>query len=110
MPEELISFDYFKKAALRSAKITAAERIAGSDKLLKLQLDLGSEARQLVAGIGKRYASEELIRKEIVIVANLEPRIIMGIESRGMLLAANSEDGPVLVVPERNVPPGAEIK
>lgn len=116
----MINFDDFKKVDLRVAKIIAAERVEGSDKLLKLQVDLGSELgeRQIIAGIGKVYEPESLIGKEIVIVANLEPRTFtlrlssgqVGLESQGMLLAANSEDGPVLLMPEKEVPPGSKIQ
>ncbi|OGD24228.1 hypothetical protein A2Z10_02945 [Candidatus Azambacteria bacterium RBG_16_47_10] len=129
----MITFDEFKKTELRVATITAAERVEGSEKLIKLQLDLGvsasvaeekapvegeeqisvsepvRETRQIVAGIGKRYAPEELIGKQIIIVANLAPRALMGIESHGMLLAASSEEGPILLMPEKAAPSGAQV-
>jgi methionine--tRNA ligase beta chain len=73
-----------------------------------LQIDLGSEERQLVAGIAKNYTPEELVGREIVVVANLEPRQIMRLESQGMLLAAG-HDGPVLLAPGKEVPPGTSI-
>ena len=106
----MISFDQFKDADLRIATIIAAERIDGSDKLLRLQLVLGEENRQIIAGIGKRYQPEDLVGTQIVIVANLEPRKLMGLESRGMLLAADSPDGPVLLRPDGEVLPGTKIK
>jgi len=105
----MITFDDFKKVELCVGKITAAERVEGSDKLIKLAVDVGTEARQIVAGIGKRYAPEELIGKQIIIVANLAPRALMGIESHGMLLAASSEEGPILLMPEKEVPSGAQV-
>ncbi len=105
----MIVFDDFKKIELRIAKITAAERVAGSEKLLKLSIEC-PEPRQLVAGIGKAYEPEALVGREIVVVANLEPRMLMGFESQGMLLAANAEGGPVLLAPEKEVPPGTEIR
>ncbi|MBI4993393.1 methionine--tRNA ligase subunit beta [Candidatus Wolfebacteria bacterium] len=105
----MISFDDFKKVELKVAKVIEAERVGGSEKLLKLQVDLGAEKRQIVAGIGKFYEPENLIGKEIVIVANLEPRNLMGLESRGMVLAASDEGGPVLLFPEKDVLPGANI-
>lgn len=106
---ESIRYDDFKKIDLRVAKILSAERVEGSEKLLKLQVTIGTEERQIVAGIGKAYAPEELIGREIVIVANVEPRMLMGLESQGMLLA--SDDGmPVLLAPDREVPPGSEIR
>lgn len=105
----MIPFEDFAKLDLRVAKIIAAERVEGSDKLLRLELALDSEFRQIVAGIGAVYEPEKLIGKEIVIVANLEPKTIKSVESQGMLLAASSSDGPVLLVPDRDVPPGAKI-
>ncbi len=83
------SFDDFAKLQLRVAEIKAAEKVEGADKLLKLQLDLNGEARQIIAGIAKHYAPEDLPGKRIVIIANLAPATIRGVESRGMLLAAS---------------------
>ncbi len=96
---------------LRAATVTAAERVEKSDKLLKLQLDLGELGpRQIVAGVGKAYTPEELIGTQIIIVANLEPRALMGVESNGMLLAARDEaEVPVLLRPARTVPAGSKI-
>lgn len=105
----MISIDDFKKIDLRVAKIMEAERVEGSEKLLKLQVDMGEEKRQIVAGIGLAYNPEALIGKEIIIVANLEPRLLMGVESQGMLLAASS-DYPVLLQPELEVVPGSPIR
>lgn len=106
----MISFDQFKEVELRVTKILSAERVEGSDKLLRLQVSLGEEERQIVAGIGKRYDPDQLVGREIVIVANLEPRKLMGLESQGMLLAADSSEGPVLLQPDREVSPGSMIK
>ena len=106
----MITYDDFSKLDLRVAKVIAAERVEGSEKLIKLQLQVGPENRQIVAGIGKSYEPENLIGKQIVIVANLEPRSLMGLESNGMLLAADSEIGPVLLIPEKEVIPGDKIK
>lgn len=105
----MINFEEFKKVYLRVAKVVAAEAVEGSDKLLKLQVDLGDEKRQIVAGIAKQYKLEELIGREIVVVANLEPRVLFGLESQGMLLAAGGENGPVLLRPDQDVPTGARI-
>src|SRR3989344_4156414 len=107
----MISIEDFKKAELKIARILSAERVEGSEKLIKLRVSLGEEERQLVAGIGKAYEPEALIGKEIVIVANLEPRTLMGEESQGMLLAALEEDGaPVLLVPKKKLAPGSSIR
>jgi len=104
----MITYDDFKKLDLRVAKVLTVEKIEGSEKLLKLQIDLGNEQRQLVSGIAKSYAPEDLIGKEIIIIANLEPRQIMGIESQGMLLAAD-HDSPVLLMPDKELPPGIAV-
>jgi len=106
----MITFDDFKKVELKIARITEAEEVAGAEKLLKLQIDLGSEKRQIVAGIKKSYQAKDLIGREIVVVVNLEPRMVMGIESNGMLLAASDDTGPVLLKPDKDVPPGSGIK
>jgi methionyl-tRNA synthetase len=99
--EELISIEDFKKVKLRTAKIIHAEAVPKSEKLVKLQVDLGNEQRQILAGIAKHYSPESLIGKTIVVVANLKPAKLMGMESQGMLLAANAEDGSLgLVIPE----------
>jgi methionine--tRNA ligase beta chain len=106
----MISLEDFQKLDLRIGKVVAAERIADTEKLLKLEVDLGSEKRQLVAGVGGVYQPEALAGKEIVVVANLEPKIIKDIESQGMLLAADDPNGPVLLVPEKSTEPGTKIK
>jgi methionine--tRNA ligase beta chain len=106
----MISFDEFKKLDLRVAKVIRAEKIEGSKNLLRLEIDLGSEKRQIIAGISQFYEPEDLIGKEIVVVANLEPKKLMGIESQGMLLAAEKDGEPVILVPEKEVPPGTTIR
>ncbi len=106
---ENINFEEFQKIDLRVGKIIEAERIEGTDKLLKLKVDLGEEKRQLVAGIAKFYQPEDLIGKEIVVVVNLEPKTFRGIESQGMLLAADVEGKPVILKPDKEVPPGTKI-
>jgi methionyl-tRNA synthetase len=83
-----IDIDTFRQADLRVAQIVAAEPVAGADRLLRLQVDLGTERRQLVAGIAAFYSPEQLVGRKIVVVANLEPARIRGVESQGMLLAA----------------------
>ena len=109
---ENISYEEFRKSDLRVAEILSAERVGGSEKLLKLQVSLGDdETRQIIAGIGKKYSPEDLINKKIIIVANLEPRKLMGLESQGMLLAASTDtEGPILLIPDVNIDPGAEVR
>jgi methionyl-tRNA synthetase len=104
-----ISIDEFAKIDLRVAKVISAEKIEGTDKLLRLKVSLGGEERQIVAGIAQYYKAEELIGKEVVIVANLKPAKLRGNLSQGMLLAASSGDKLALVVPEHPVGDGAEI-
>lgn len=106
----MIKIEDFQKLDLRVAKILQAERIEGSDKLLKLQIDLGKEKRTLVAGIGKKYEPGDLIGQLIIVVANLESKEIQGIKSEGMLLAVDSQNGPVLVVPLEQVFVGEKVR
>jgi len=107
----LISIDDFKKIKLRTAKILEAERVPKSKKLIKLQIALGEEKRQIVAGIGEKYSPEELVGKSIVVVANLQPAKLMGNESNGMLLAVNDEKGVVsLLTLEETVKSGLEVR
>lgn len=104
-----MTLEEFQKADLRIGTVVHAERVEGSEKLLKLQIDVG-EPRQIVSGIAKHYSPEDLIGKEVVVIANLEPRVMMGFESQGMLLAAHGENGePVLILPWSPVPPGSKI-
>ena len=106
----MITFEEFRKIDLKIAKILSADHIEGSEKLLKLLVDIRETVpRQIIAGIGKAYAPDSLIGREIVIVANLEPRILMGFESQGMLLAA-VEETPVIITPEHEVSPGTMIR
>jgi methionyl-tRNA synthetase len=113
----MISYEDFSKIELKTAKVLEAERVEGSEKLIKLILDAGDKdesnlllKRQVIAGIGKFYNPENLIGKEIVIVANLEPRQLMGLESNGMVLAASDENGIVLLTPDKEIKPGSSIK
>jgi len=108
--QETVTFNQFQQLDLRSAKILKAEKIEETDKLLLLDIDLGEEKRQLVAGIARDYSPDELVGKTIIIVANLEPKKIKGYVSQGMLLAVDSQEGPVLLVPEGEVLPGSKVK
>ncbi|MCX7894703.1 MAG: methionine--tRNA ligase [Thermoanaerobaculum sp.] len=109
---ELVTIEEFSRIKLVVGRVVEAERVAKSKKLIRLLVDLGEgQPRQLVAGIGAVYSPEELVGKSIVVVANLKPATLMGVESQGMLLAATLADGaPVLLVPEKTVPPGAGVK
>ncbi len=105
-----IDISDFAKVELRVAQILAAEKIAGSKKLIKLQVDLGTEQRQVVAGIAESYAPEALVGKKIALVANLKPAKLMGVESNGMVLAADASGKAVLITFDADVAPGAKIK
>jgi len=106
-----IEIDDFAKVELRVAQVLVAERIPKADKLLRLEVDLGYEKRQILAGIAQHYEPEKLIGRKIVIVANLAPRKMRGLESNGMLLAASLPDGaPVLAGFLEEVPLGARLK
>lgn len=105
-----ITIEDFQKIQLRTAKVLTAERVPKSDKLLKLHVDLGSEQRQIVAGVGKKYAPEDLVGKTIVVVANLKPAKLMGIESQGMVLAAGDKEVEGLATFAEPVPAGIKVK
>jgi methionyl-tRNA synthetase len=107
-----ISIDDFLKVELRVGQVKAAEKVKGADKLLRLEVDIGTEVRQLVAGIALAYNPEDLIGRKVVIVANLQPRKLRGLESNGMIVAASAgEDGkPVLASFLEDVPIGAKLK
>lgn len=103
----MISFEDFKKVELRVGEIKTAEPVEGSEKLLKLMVDLGEEnPRQILSGIAKWYTPESLIGKKLIFAANLEPRMMMGMESQGMIMAGDGENGPVMITPAGDMKPG----
>ena len=109
--DERVSIDEFLKIDLRTAKVLAAEPVPKSKKLLKLTIDLGTEQRTLAAGIADAYAPEALVGRTVVIVANLKPAKLMGIESNGMLLAASTGDGrPMLLQVDGELAPGMRVR
>jgi methionyl-tRNA synthetase len=107
----VIAYDDFAKLDLRIATIVKAEPHPNADKLLVLQVDLGTEQRQIVAGIRAHYDPAALVGRQIVVVANLAPRMMRGLESNGMLLAASSADHTqvILLTPERPIAAGAGV-
>lgn len=107
--EGVIGFEDFGKVKLKTAVVLEAEKVEKADKLLKLQIDIGGEKRQIVAGIAEYYSPDEMIGKRLIIVSNLKPAKIRGIESNGMLLAAKSNDRLVLLTTDGEIPPGATI-
>lgn len=107
--ENKITFEDFKKVELKTAKVIEAEKIPNADKLLKLKVSLGEEERQLVAGVAEHYPPEELINKTIIVVANLQPATIRGIESQGMLLAVEDGNKLALLTTEKETLPGKRV-
>jgi methionyl-tRNA synthetase len=105
-----ISIDDFMAVELRVARVEAAEEIPKSSKLVRLTVELAGERRTIVAGIRKQYAPEQLVGRQVVIVANLQPATLMGVESQGMVLAASLDGEAVLLQPEREVPSGTRVR
>ncbi|MCA9408302.1 MAG: methionine--tRNA ligase subunit beta [Candidatus Omnitrophica bacterium] len=106
----MITIEEFMKCEFVVARVIEAKEHPNADKLLVLKVDVGGEERQLVAGIRKSYAPENLIGRRIVMVKNLQPAVIRGEESQGMILAASDEDGVSILQPDREVKIGARIK
>ncbi len=108
--QEQINLEYFKTMDLRVAEVLNAEKVAGTEKLLKLKINLGDEERIIVAGIAHQYSLEELIGKKIVVIKNLEPATIRGIKSEGMLLAASNPKGDISILTVlRDIEPGSKV-
>ena len=108
----MITIDDFKKVEIKIGEIVSVENIDGSDKLLKLKVNFGTEERQVLSGIKAYFPDPQaLVGKRCPFVTNLAPRMMMGLESQGMLLAASEGDGlPVLLVPEREIAPGSSVR
>jgi len=105
-----IPIERFKEIQLRVATVRQAEPVPKSKKLLKLTVDLGGQTRTVVAGIAQAYRPEELLGKQVIVVANLAPATLMGVESQGMVLAASTDGSPVLLHPAHEVPAGTEVR
>jgi methionine--tRNA ligase beta chain len=106
----MITYDDFKKLDIRVGTVISAERIQGTEKLLALEIDFGTEKRHIVAGIAEMYQPDHIIGKEIPVLLNLEPRKIRGVESNGMILAVDVDGKPILLLPERDAPPGSIVR
>ncbi|HBM45745.1 MAG: Methionine-tRNA ligase [Parcubacteria group bacterium GW2011_GWF2_38_76] len=105
-----VSYDDFLKLDLRVGTIVSADDLENSNKLIKMIVDDGGDKRQIIAGIKKQYKVEDLVGKQVVFIANLEPREIAGLVSNGMILASHTgDDLPVVLIPERAVPDGSQI-
>ena len=105
----MISIEDFRKVELRVATIKSAEPHPNADRLMVLQVDLGDQQQQICAGIRGQYAPEELLGKQIVVVANLETAKLRGLESEGMLLAASDDGRVIILTPEKSVAAGAKV-
>ena len=106
----MVEFEEFSKIELKIGTVTEVTEHPNADKLFVLKVDLGDRHIQLVAGLREHYKPEDLITKQIVVVANLQPRVLRGVESQGMLLAAQSEGKVCILVPESAVRPGSSIR
>jgi len=102
-----ISIEEFARIQMRVGQVVEAEKVTGSRKLMRLRVDIGSEIRQVVAGIAEAYEPSDLLSKKVVVVANLKPVRLMGLESNGMIVAASAGEKPVLVTFTEDVPNGA---
>lgn len=109
---EYISYEDFAKLDIRIGKVVAAEAVPDTDKLIKCTIDFGEEMgqRTIVSGIAQWKSPEELVGKQLPYIVNLAPRVLRGVESQGMLLAASDESGVALIAPERAVLPGTKLK
>lgn len=105
----MITYDDFKKVELKVAEIKAVEPHPNADKLMILRVDIGGEERQLVAGLKQWYTPEQLVGKKIVVVANLQPATLRGVQSNGMLLAAQSGNDVVILTTEKDIPAGSKV-
>jgi methionyl-tRNA synthetase len=105
-----IQYDDFAKLDLKTGRIVSAEKVEKADKLLKLEIDMGTEKRIIVSGIALHFKSEEIVGKQVVVVANLAPRKMRGIESNGMILMAENREGKLIFVsPENEIEPGSSV-
>jgi methionyl-tRNA synthetase len=109
LPDGLISIEEFKRLDLRVAEILSAEKLKKSTKLVKLKLSLGDSERVIVAGIGTHFQPEELVGRQVIIIANLAPAKLMGVESKGMVLAASNDTELVLLTVSSKIAPGSKV-
>jgi methionine--tRNA ligase beta chain len=107
---QIIPFTDFQKLDLRVCKVKAAERIASSKKLVKLKVDIGNETREVVAGVAEYYSPEGLRDKSLIILVNLEPKKVMGVQSQGMILAADVGGRPYVVFADPSIPSGSKVR
>jgi methionyl-tRNA synthetase len=108
---QIITLSQFQQLDIRVCKVKAAERIASSKKLVKLKVDIGNnETREVVAGVAEFYSPEDLKDKNLVLLVNLEPKKVMGVQSRGMILAADVSGRPYVIFADPSVPAGSRVR
>jgi methionine--tRNA ligase beta chain len=105
----MVSFDEWQRLDIRVGEVKRAEPVPETDRLLKLTVNIGEEERTMVAGIAREYPPKQLVGRKLLVLANLEPKVLRGIESKGMILAAMDKGRPVVVGPEKDVPAGSKI-
>lgn len=110
MADATITYEDFAKLDLRIARVAEARLHPNADRLMLLQIEIGDEKKQIVAGVRGHYEPEQLVGRQIVVVNNLETALLRGEESQGMLLAASDGDAVVLLQPDRECPPGSKVK
>jgi methionine--tRNA ligase beta chain len=106
----MVTFDEFMRLEIKIGTVISASRVAGTERLIQLELDCGAETRQVVAGLAPAYMPEQLVGKQMPVVVNLAPRKLHGVESRGMVLAVDVGDRPILLTPADHVPPGSVVR
>ena len=107
---QIVAFTEFQKLDIRVCKVKAAERITSSKKLVKLKVDIGNDTREVVAGVAEFYSPEDLKDKNLVLLVNLEPKKVMGVQSQGMILAADVGGRPYVIFVDPSIPPGSKIR
>nr|MDO8134518.1 hypothetical protein [Candidatus Njordarchaeum guaymaensis] len=105
-----VSFGEFGRLEMRIGKVKAAEKLPSSKKLIKLKVDIGSETREVVAGVAEFYGPQDLESKNLILVVNLEPKKIMGVQSQGMILAADVNGRPYVIFADPSIPAGARVR
>lgn len=106
----MLKFEDFSKLDIKIGTVVEAEKVPETNKLIKVVVDIGTEKRQIIAGIGKKYNASDLVGKQIPVVLNIEPAIIRGIESQGIFVAIDTGKEPFLLIPETKVPNGSKVR
>jgi len=105
----MINIDDFKKVEIKIGKVLSAEKVENADKLIKLEVDFGIEKKQILTAMAEFFSPDYFVGKEMPFIVNLEPRVLKGLESQGMILASHADGMPVLLHPEKEIPPGSPV-